>query len=167
MQLQTFNQLCEQDAHTILKHCVTIESWINAMVKARPYANKQDLLQQAQQHAINWQWQEIKQALDQHPKIGEQKAKTELSEQEQHYSSREQANIQLTPTQQKQLQLDNLAYQQKFGFIFLIKAFGLSQEEIFQQLQQRLTHNLNTEKQVVHQNLQGIALLRLDQEIQE
>ena len=167
MQLQTFNQLDDQDAHAILNHCVTIESWINALIKARPYTTKQDLLQQAEQYATNWQWQEIKQALDQHPKIGEQKAKTELSEQAQRYSNHEQANIQLTPTQQKQLQLDNLTYQQKFGFIFLIKAFGLSQQEVFQQLQQRLTHNLNTEKQIVHQQLQGIALLRLDQEIKE
>ncbi|MFX8461085.1 2-oxo-4-hydroxy-4-carboxy-5-ureidoimidazoline decarboxylase, partial [Acinetobacter baumannii] len=57
-------------------------------------------------------------------------------------------------------------YEQKFGFIFLIKAAGLSSDEILKKLYQRLQNNLAIEKVIVHEQLAAIALLRLSQEVQ-
>lgn len=50
--------------------------------------------------------------------------------------------------------------------LFLIKAAGLSSDEILKKLQERLQHDLAIEKVIVHQQLSAIALLRLSQEIQ-
>ena len=68
-------------------------------------------------------------------------------------------------TQQALLQ-GNLDYEQKFGFIFLIKAAGLSSDEILKKLHERLQNDLAIEKTIVHEQLAAIALLRLSQEIQ-
>ena len=51
------------------------------------------------------------------------------------------------------------------GFIFLIKAAGLSSNEILKKLNQRLQNNLAIEKVIVHEQLAAIALLRLSQEV--
>lgn len=49
---------------------------------------------------------------------------------------------------------------------FLIKAAGLSSDDMLNALQQRLNHDLETEKNIVHQQLAAIALLRLSQGIE-
>ena len=59
-----------------------------------------------------------------------------------------------------------MAYEEKFGFIFLIKAAGLSSDQMLSALNQRLSHDIDTEKQIVHEQLAAIALLRLSQGIE-
>lgn len=51
-----------------------------------------------------------------------------------------------------------MAYEEKFGFIFLIKAAGLSSDQMLSALNQRLSHDIDTEKQIVHEQLAAIAL---------
>ncbi len=94
------------------------------------------------------------------------KAKVELTEQEANFSDREQSGVKQDEYTQRALFEGNVAYEQKFGFIFLIKAAGLSSEQILCALQQRLQHDLETEKKIVHEQLAAIALLRLSQGIQ-
>ena len=65
-----------------------------------------------------------------HPsKIGERQAKTAQCK-EQNFSAQEQAGISLDEQTQQALLQGNIEYEQKFGFIFLIKAAGLSSDEI-------------------------------------
>ena len=94
------------------------------------------------------------------------KQKSNLNEKEQHFSNQEQAGISLDEQTQQALLQGNLDYEQKFGFIFLIKAAGLSSDEILKKLHERLKHDLAIEKIIVHEQLAAIALLRLSQEIQ-
>lgn len=66
-----------------------------------------------------------------HPsKIGERQAKKQLNAKEQNFSAQEQAGISLDEQTQQALLQGNIEYEQKFGFIFLIKAAGLSSDEI-------------------------------------
>ncbi len=58
-----------------------------------------------------------------HPsKIGERQAKKQLNAKEQNFSAQEQAGISLDEQTQQALLQGNIEYEQKFGFIFLIKA---------------------------------------------
>ncbi len=52
------------------------------------------------------------------------------------------------------------------ALFFLIKAAGLSSDEILKKLHERLKNDLAIEKTIVHEQLAAIALLRLSQEIQ-
>jgi 2-oxo-4-hydroxy-4-carboxy-5-ureidoimidazoline decarboxylase len=75
VQLVEFNQASEADVKTFLKHCVQIESWANELLSQRPYASLDSILEYAAQAARTWSWEEIKSALDNHPRIGEKKPK--------------------------------------------------------------------------------------------
>lgn len=161
-----FNYAATHQITPLLSACVHIPSWIDGLSQQRPYASTQALLDAATQQSQNWTWTEIETALTTHPRIGEKKAKAELTEREAQFSDREQSGVKQDAQTQQALFEGNVAYEQKFGFIFLIKAAGLSSEQILSSLQQRLQHDLETEKKIVHEQLAAIALLRLSQGIQ-
>lgn len=162
MQLSQFNQVALQE---YLQHCVKIPRWAEEIAAARPFQSTQAVLDFARQQANTWTWQEILQALNTHPRIGEKKAQAALSAKEQEFSDREQASAQTDQQTLNAILEGNLAYEQRFGHIFLIKAAGLSSTEILTALQTRLNHDPATEQTIVKQQLLEIALLRLQQEL--
>ncbi|WP_171406747.1 2-oxo-4-hydroxy-4-carboxy-5-ureidoimidazoline decarboxylase [Acinetobacter guerrae] len=166
MRFSEFNHAATHQVTPLLSACVHIPSWIDTLTQQRPYASTQTLLDLASQQSQSWTWDEIETALATHPRIGEKKAKVELSEREAQFSDQEQSGVKQDTQTQQALFEGNVAYEQKFGFIFLIKAAGLSSEQILSALQQRLQHDLETEKKIVHEQLAAIALLRLSQGIE-
>lgn len=166
MFLVEFNQAPPEQLKTLLKNCVHIQAWAEKIISKRPYSTKASLLEYAEQLSQMWSWQEIQAALATHPKISEREAKKQLNAKEQDFSSKEQAGISLDEQTQQALLQGNMDYEQKFGFIFLIKAAGLSSDEILKKLHERLQNDLAIEKTIVHEQLAAIALLRLSQEIQ-
>jgi 2-oxo-4-hydroxy-4-carboxy-5-ureidoimidazoline decarboxylase len=164
MQLSQFNQ---QPIQETLQHCVKIPRWATEIANARPFHSVQSILDFARQQANTWTWQEILAALNTHPRIGEKKAQAELSDKEQAFSQREQAAAQNSDQQTLDAILQgNLCYEQRFGYIFLIKAAGLSSQQILAALTTRLNNNEKTEQDIVKQQLIEIALLRLKQELE-
>ena len=84
---------------------------------------------------------------------------------EKDFSHREQSGITADKDTQLALLKGNLAYEKKYGFIFLIKAAGLSSEDVLQALNYRLLNDPEIEKRIVHHQLAEIALSRLAQEL--
>lgn len=162
MDLAQFNQ---EPVTEFLAHCVNIPRWAEAMAAARPFSSKQAVLAFAQQQVQSWTWQEVLNALNTHPKIGEKKAQHALTAQEKVFSEREQATAQSDPDTLAQILAANLSYQKRFGYIFLIKAAGLSSQQILNALNTRLQNDDKTEQQIVQQQLAAIALSRLEQEL--
>ena len=64
-----------------------------------------------------------------------------------------------------ELAAGNLAYEQRFGYIYLICASGLSGEQMLAALRERLTHDDEQEREVVMHELRKIALLRLSKAV--
>ena len=62
---------------------------------------------------------------------------------------------------QQALREGNLAYEERFGRVFLIRAAGRSAEEILSTLQERLRNDADAEDRIVAEQLREIALLRL------
>lgn len=165
MLLSDFNQASTADKNLFLMHCVHIPRWANEISEHGAFSSTETLYNFAKQQALTWTWDEIEVALSTHPRIGEKKAKAELSEKEQTFSNREQANITQDEETLEAIYKGNVAYEKKFGFIFLIKASGLNSEQILTALNYRLVNELAMEKRIVHQQLLEIALLRLAQEV--
>lgn len=165
MQLIEFNEASADECSNFLKHCVQIPRWADEIIVARPYATLDAVLTYAAQQAANWTWQDIQAALDKHPRIGEKKAQADLTATEEAFSKREQAAIRIDAETQAALLQGNIAYEKKYGHIFLIKASGLSSQEVLQALNYRLNNDVETEKRIVHHQLSQIALLRLSQEL--
>ncbi len=165
MRLMEFNQCSDDVAAKVLQHCVHIPSWIEALVQHRPYASTEQLYEKAQQQAAHWQWLDVEQALAQHPRIGQKNAAAELSKEEQQFSASEQSGVHASQQVEQALVQGNLAYEQQFGHIFLIRAAGRTGNDILKELQRRLGNSNTQEQQEVSMQLAEIALLRLKQGI--
>ena len=73
MLISEFNQGSSNEISLRLNHCVHIPRWANEILQQRPFDLVTDLLQFAEQRARTWTWDEILNALNTHPRIGEKK----------------------------------------------------------------------------------------------
>lgn len=165
MNLEEFNLASSDEATTFLKQCVQIQSWSEDLLSQRPFENVEEILNLAKKQVLTWTWEDIESALNNHPRIGEKKAHANLSEKEQVFSKKEQAAIKQSMETQQALLEGNIAYEKKFGHIFLIRALGLDSTQILQALNYRLLNDVETERRIVKQQLGEITLLRLSNEI--
>lgn len=159
MKLSSFNSLPGPEAAAVLRPCVDNSRWVTELVDARPFGDKEQLLAAAEAAAKPWSEAEIDAALARHPRIGERADGTSA---EAGMSRGEQAGVSRDAAAQAELRRLNLAYEEKFGRVFLIRAAGRSTEDILEQLSSRLDNTPEEEIAVVGQQLREIALLRLD-----
>ncbi|MFP3580552.1 2-oxo-4-hydroxy-4-carboxy-5-ureidoimidazoline decarboxylase [Arthrobacter sp. SIMBA_036] len=159
MELAVFNSVDRDEAIRILTPCLDISRWVNDVVDARPFASLDELLARARKAADPFTPDEVESALAHHPRIGERpKAQTT----EAAMSRSEQAGVDPGDSgTTAALAEGNLAYEEKFGRVFLIRAAGRSAQEILGALQERLTHTPEEEDIIVAGQLREIALLRL------
>jgi len=157
--LAEFNRLPADDARGILRPCLDVDRWIDAIVDARPLADL-DSAEAASRAAAPLTTAEIDAAMSHHPRIGE-KAKGDSAEAA--HSSREQAGLgTLEADVQSQLAAGNAAYEDRFDRVFLIRAAGRTPEEILSELQRRMDNTDEDETAEVGQQLIQIAELRLE-----
>jgi 2-oxo-4-hydroxy-4-carboxy-5-ureidoimidazoline decarboxylase len=104
-------------------------------------------------------WDDILQALAAHPRIGERAAG---AGREAAWSRAEQAGAgAATIETQEDLVVGNVAYEERFGYVFLICATGLSAEAMLFALRERLGNDPDSEREVVRVELNKIVDLRL------
>jgi 2-oxo-4-hydroxy-4-carboxy-5-ureidoimidazoline decarboxylase len=158
--VDAFNALDRDAARAALRPCVDIDRWIDEVVDGRPYAHVEAALAAGRLAAEPWTESEIDGALAHHPRIGDrpQGASAEAT-----FSRSEQAGVDVTDADvQAALVSGNLAYEDRFGRVFLIRAAGRSSREILDALNARLLHSPDEELPVVAQQLREIAVLRLE-----
>ncbi len=160
IRLSEFNRLSPEAAEQLLRPCLDIDRWAEALVDGRPYATQADLLFAASAVASPFTDDEVESALAHHPRIGERAGGTST---EANLSRSEQGGLHLTSTVQERLQRGNQAYEERFGRVFLIRAAGRDTAEILAALEQRLTNDPDTERRIVADQLREIAVLRLAQ----
>jgi allantoicase len=160
--LAWLNSLTAEEAAKELRQCCGSRRWADQMSNARPYATLETLIAHADR--VWWSltpadWLE---AFRSHPKIGEKKAGDKVSAQSQQWSGQEQAGVSSASQAAVESLSDlNRAYEQKFGFIFIICATGKTSEEMLAALQQRLQHDSDTELRLAAIEQSKITELRL------
>lgn len=160
MDLDEFNRLPADEARSLLRPCLDVDRWIEAVVAARPFADLDSALAAAHNDAAPLTTDEIDAAMAHHPRIGE-KAKGDGAEAE--HSSREQAGLgTLDDDVQARLAAGNAAYEERFDRVFLIRAAGRAPEEILSELERRMTNTEAEENTEVGKQLIEIAALRLE-----
>ena len=160
MDLDEFNRLPADEARSLLRPCLDVDRWIEAVVAARPFADLDSALAAAHNDAAPLTTDEIDAAMAHHPRIGE-KAKGDGAEAE--HSSREQAGLgTLDDDVQARLAAGNAAYEERFDRVFLIRAAGRSPEEILSELERRMDNSDADETAEVGDQLIQIAALRLE-----
>lgn len=159
MDTETFNQLSDHQAAEAVRPCVDIDSWVEAVVAGRPYADVDELFGVAIDQAAAWTGAEVEAALADHPRIGERHqgpgASADMSRTEQAGVDPRDAEL------QHRLSEGNRQYEQTFGRIYLVRAKGRSATEMLDLLQQRLGNDPGEELEVTKGQLAEIAILRL------
>ncbi len=162
MSLETFNAVDPAAARALLLTCAAVPRWAEEVAAGRPYPDVDSALAAART-ARPWTDEEVDAALARHPRIGERPAGTG---EEAAHSRREQSGVDTTDgSVAARLRAGNLAYEERFGHVFLIRAAGRSAADVLAALEERLGNDPATERRVVAEQLREIAVLRLEKEL--
>ena len=147
------------DAAAELMPCCASRRWISGLVSGRPYARLDRLTAASDALLARLDWSELESALAGHPRIGERASGGARSD---GWSRQEQAGAATAPDRMLQaLAAANLAYERRFGHVFLICATGLSAEAMLSALRSRLANDPVAEREIVRTELTKIVRLRL------
>jgi 2-oxo-4-hydroxy-4-carboxy-5-ureidoimidazoline decarboxylase len=153
--LGSFNAAPAGDAERTALACCASRTFATAIADGRPYPDPAALLTAVDATFKALSWDDVVEAMSEHPRIGDRAVRGEMS-------AAEQSGAAAASDQDRQGLADgNLAYEQRFGHIFLICASGLSGLQMLDQLQARLEHDEEAERIVVRDELRKITRLRM------
>jgi 2-oxo-4-hydroxy-4-carboxy-5-ureidoimidazoline decarboxylase len=151
--LAEFNQAGAEHVRALLRSCLDVPRWADAVLAGRPYAGIEALLTAARA-AMPLSPEEIHQAMAAHPRIGETASVTSAD-----WSRSEQSGVDWSTT--GRFTEANAEYEHRFGHLYLVCADGRGGEELLEDLQRRLGNDPPTELEVAGRELAKIADLRL------
>jgi 2-oxo-4-hydroxy-4-carboxy-5-ureidoimidazoline decarboxylase len=157
VEIALFDALPADDAAELMRPCCASRRWITEVVSGRPYGSLRRLSSASDDVLADLSWADVAEALNAHPRIGDRLAG---AERESAWSRQEQSGA-ADPAAADELIAGNLAYEQRFGQVFLICATGRSATEILAALRARLDNPTEVERQVIRTELREIVRLRL------
>lgn len=163
MTIAEFDHLEIEQKKALLHQCCGSTTWVNNMTAAPPVEDLVDLLEIAEEqwyacHEFDW-----REAFSHHPKIGDIDSLKEKYADTAQWAEGEQASVKQASEQTlQQLAAGNQAYEQRFGYIFIVCATGKSADEMLQLLNQRLYNNPEVEIQIAMEEQLKITKLRLE-----
>ena len=157
--LDWLNSLPTEVAAKELLQCCGSKRWARQVTDARPYSNLEALVASANKIWWSLDRDDWLEAFRSHPKIGEKKTTETLSAK---WSGQEQAGVNAASTDTTNaLAALNRAYEQKFGYIFIICATGKTSAEMLAALRQRIEHDEEEELPIAASEQSKITELRL------
>lgn len=163
MTLDELNRLPAADAYNLFFNCCAVTQWAQSMADARPYSSPEALHQQARNL-----WPELSEAdwlaaFEAHPKIGDIRSLKAKYASTKTLASGEQSGVNSASEEVLQrLAQGNTAYEEKFGFIFIVCATGRSAAEMLALLEARLPNSRDQEIPIAAAEQIKITHIRLD-----
>lgn len=142
--------------HDVLGWCES-KTLATVIARGRPYHAPAALYAAVDATLGSLTWEDILAAVNAHPRIGERAGGISAAEQAGAAAAGEATR--------RALAAGNVAYEQRFGHIFLICANGLSGQEMLGQLQARMENPRLAERAVVRQELRKITRLRMTKQL--
>ncbi|MFI9168351.1 2-oxo-4-hydroxy-4-carboxy-5-ureidoimidazoline decarboxylase [Streptomyces lincolnensis] len=159
--LARFNALEEHAAHAVLQEVCASTTWARRLLAARPYATAEDLYAAGDAATAELTADDLAEAMAGHPPIGRPKPGDPTSAREQRgmAGASEELRTEL-------LEL-NLAYQERFGHVFLICATGRTGEQMRDAVKERIGNSPEREREIVRTELGKINRIRLARIVEE
>lgn len=155
--LEEFNGLPGEAARRELSGCCSSARWVSAVLAGRPYPSLAGLLRRSDEAVASLAPGDLRDALSGHPRIGERR-----DDGADRWSGAEQAGVAGAARPAMQALADgNVAYERRFGHIYLVCATGRTAPELLALLTARLENDPDTEWGVVRSELQKINRIRL------
>ncbi|MET7291010.1 2-oxo-4-hydroxy-4-carboxy-5-ureidoimidazoline decarboxylase [Streptomyces griseoloalbus] len=153
--LARFNALEEHAAFAALQEACASTTWARRLLAARPYATAEDLYAASDAAMADLTTADLDEAMAGHPPIGRPRPGDPAS-------AREQSGMAGAPDGLKAEMLElNLAYQEKFGHVFLICATGRTGEQMRDAVKERIGNAPEQEREIVRTELGKINRIRL------
>ena len=153
--IEGFNRLSERQRMHLLFEVCSSTIWARRVLAGGPFRDAEALLDRADRVLAELPDAELDAALDGHPRIG---AKADNPS-----SAREQARVaDAADAVKAELAEKNRAYDDKFGYVYLVCASGRTAEELLAILTDRLDNDPETERRVMRSELAKINRLRLE-----
>ncbi|MBC2902243.1 2-oxo-4-hydroxy-4-carboxy-5-ureidoimidazoline decarboxylase [Streptomyces cupreus] len=159
--LVRFNALEEHAAFAALHEACASRTWAERLLAARPYATVEALYAASDAAMAELTIADLEEAMAGHPPIGRPKPGDPTS-------AREQRGMAGAPEELKAEMLElNLAYQDKFGHVFLICATGRTGEQMRDAVKERIGNSPEQEREIVRTELGKINRIRLARIVEE
>lgn len=153
--LARFNALEEHAAFAALHEACASTAWARRLLAARPYGTADDLCTTSDAAMAELSTEDLAEAMAGHPPIGRPKPGDPTS-------AREQRGMAGATEDLKAEMLElNLAYQEKFGHVFLICATGRTGEQMRDAVKERIGNAPEQEREIVRTELGKINRIRL------
>ena len=159
--LARFNVLEEHAAHAVLLEACASTAWVRRLLAARPYATVEDLYTTSDTAMGELTADDLAEAMAGHPPIGRPKPGDPTSAREQRGMAGASEEL-----RNELLEL-NLAYQEKFGHVFLICATGRTGEQMRDAVKERIGNSPEQEREIVRAELGKINRIRLARIVEE
>jgi 2-oxo-4-hydroxy-4-carboxy-5-ureidoimidazoline decarboxylase len=159
--LARFNALEEHAAFAALHGACAATAWVKRLLAARPYATPEDLYTASDAAMAELTTADLEKAMAGHPPIGRPEPGDPTS-------AREQRGMAGATEELRAEMLElNLAYQEKFGHVFLICATGRTGEQMRDAVSERIGNAPEREREIVRTELGKINRIRLARIVEE
>ncbi|KRD22935.1 MULTISPECIES: 2-oxo-4-hydroxy-4-carboxy-5-ureidoimidazoline decarboxylase [unclassified Streptomyces] len=159
--LARFNALEESAALAALHEACASTAWANRLLAARPYTAADHLYAVSDAATADLTDADLAEAMAGHPPIGRPLPGDATS-------AREQRGMASAPEELRAEMLElNLAYQERFGHVFLICATGRTGEQMRDAVRERLGNAPEREREIVRTELGRINRIRLARLVEE
>jgi len=161
--VDSFAQLTNQELSRVLARCCSSTAWVDRVVSQRPYADGIDLHVAADRAFNNLSESDWMEAFAGHPKIGDIDQLRIKFGGDKVWSQAEQSQVARADERTlASLAQQNLLYERKFGFIFIVCATAKSAEQMREMLTSRLGNDRQTEIRNASVQQRKITHLRID-----
>ena len=151
------------EAREMLFACCGSTRWVTLMLARRPFASMDRLLAAANDVWNTLSEDDWKEAFGHHPRIGERNLAQAKFAATRSLSEKEQAGVSgASEDVMAALAEVNRAYEDRFGYVFLICATGRTAVEMLSAARERLTNDPVTEIQIAAAEQAKITALRLE-----
>jgi len=159
--LTRFNALEEHAAFAALHEACASTAWARRLLAARPYSTSDELYAVSDAATAELTAEDLAEAMAGHPPIGRPKEGDPTS-------AREQRGMAGATEELKAEMLElNLAYQERFGHVFLICATGRTGEQMRDAVKERIGNAPEQEREIVRTELGKINRIRLARLVEE
>jgi 2-oxo-4-hydroxy-4-carboxy-5-ureidoimidazoline decarboxylase len=149
------NALPAAEAEVVLRGCCGSAEWVRRMMARRPFGSEAAALDAADRIWVSLFPVDWREAFGAHPRIGDLNARGQ--------AAAEQAGVQGAPEAVLDALTEaNRAYEERFGYIFIVCASGKSAEEMLDLCRRRLDNDPVAELAVSAEEQRKITRLRME-----
>ncbi len=169
MTLESFNKLDKAQAAKALQRCNGSSTWLKGMMQHFPFQSKDELLSIAKEVWYGaCKEADYLEAFEHHPKIGDVDSLKKKFATTSEWAGQEQASVQEANEEViNALAKGNAAYEDRFGFIFIVCATGKSASEMLELLEARLHNEPTKELSIAMGEQHKITLIRIEKLLQK